>query len=128
MDTLTETAAAVLVIVTLISAVIVLVSKVFTVAKRIDQAIGKDAQGKTLAQRHEEQGEQLSQQNTMLQQMDNRLTIVEQVLSPPGQDPLPSRVRKVEQEVDEVRNDVKQVGAKVDTLTALVRRDIEDRQ
>lgn len=128
MDTLTETAAAVLVIVTLISAVIVLVSKVFTVAKRIDLAIGKDVQGKTLAQRHEEQGERLSQQNTMLQQMDNRLTLVEQVLSPPGQDTLPSRVFKVEQEVDEVRNDVKKVGAKVDTLTALVRRDIEERQ
>lgn len=111
-----------------IVAALALLVKLGGTAKRIDQAIGKDVQGKTLAERHEEQGAQLTAQAGMLQKMDTRLTAVESILSPPGQEPLPLRVRKVETEIDEVRNEVKQVGAKVDTLTLLVKKDIEGRE
>jgi hypothetical protein len=77
----------------------------------IQEAIGTDSEGKTLAERHE-------QTEAHLREMDGRVSVIEQVLSPPGQTSLPARVEKLE-------DDVKEVGAKVDTLTQLVKDDIQ---
>lgn len=101
--------------------------KVWRLLKKVDQAIGVGVDGKTLAQSHIEQGKQLTDQGSMLQRMDTRLTLVESVLAPPGQETLSSRVRAVEEEVDEVRGEVKAVGAQIGTLTAIVKKDINDR-
>ena len=77
----------------------------------IQQAIGTDSEGKTLAERHE-------QTEAHLREMDGRVSAIERVLTPPGQTALLARVEQLE-------NDVQKVGAKVDTLTQLVRDDIQ---
>lgn len=125
MSQLTEFISGVGVVLGVIAAATVLLVKTWNTAKRIDQAIGVDLQGKTMAQRQAEHTNQLSDQSDMLKQMDSRLTAVEGVLSPPGQESLPFRVRRVEEDVSEVRKEIGQVVAKVDTLTVLVKRDIE---
>ena len=86
-----------------------------SVAKGVTQIaamIGVDADGKTLAQRHEES-------ERLLVTMDKRLTVVEDVLSPPGKTPLPQRVDRLEQEVEGVRGEVQRVGMQVSDLTRL---------
>lgn len=80
----------------------------------IQEAIGVDSEGKTLAERHE-------QTEAHLREMDGRVSVIEQVLSPPGQTSLPARVSALE-------DDVKKVGASVETLTQIVKDDLKGRE
>ena len=94
-----------------------------SVAKGVTQIaamIGVDADGKTLAQRHEES-------ERLLVTMDKRLTVVEDVLSPPGKTPLPQRVDRLEQEVEGVRGEVQRVSIQVSDLTRLT-LEVSERQ
>lgn len=81
---------------------------------QIAAMIGVDKDGKTLVERHEES-------ERLLAAMDKRIAVVEDMLSPPGRTPLPQRVDRLETEVEDVRDEVRQVGAKVDALTQIVR-------
>lgn len=94
--------------------------KVYQIAKKIDQAIGVDKQGMTLAERHAEQADDLKD-------MNRRLRVLEQAIMPEGRTPLPTRVDKLEQDVNGLQQEVSKVGVKVDTLTGLVIKDIEER-
>ena len=87
---------------------------------KIAAMIGEDKDGKTLAQRHEET-------ERLLVAVDKRLTVVEDVLSPPGKTPLPQRVDRLEEEVEGVREEVRRVGAQVSDLTRLT-VEVSDRQ
>lgn len=76
-----------------------LMTRVYKVLRRIDDAIGVDENGRSLSQ---------------------RLHLLESAITPVGRDPLPARVDQIEADVQRTQRAVERIGDKLDTIESFV--------
>lgn len=96
-------------VVTALTVLVTFAVKTWHGVKSIDAVLGKDADGKTLA-------DHVRSTSKSLDELDTRVRRVEAVLSPPGEDSLARRV-------DRVEDDVQRIAVKVDFITGIIRRE-----
>lgn len=106
--------------------------KLYGLTKRIEEAIGVDGDGHTLASRVREATSKLSehvvQADKVLARVDHRIAHLEEAVEPEGELSLAVRVKRAENDLATIKTHVDRVGSKVDVLSSLLRSDIRERK
>lgn len=106
--------------------------KLYGLTKRIEETIGVDREGMTLADRVREATASLSdhvnQADKILNKVDSRVAHLEESIEPEGSPSLVTRMNRAEHDLVEIKTHVDRVGAKVDVLSGLLRSDIRERK